>query len=563
MGYVKNMKTGSVLITVILVFLVPLTALTLYMVLGTLKNQVVKYESYMDTKRLLVNAVNWGAAVLSALDVTTIFDELPDLPEGVDIGDENVGKIYCAHTPEDFEALGGNFLDVPANQELNVLFIFNESNVPVRILAFLRKQDTTISDQVFVNITYRESAAEFLKRAHFTDSDYTYNDGQTSVSITSNYQTSHGIIDVGISLLKSLFGQEQEENIAFSKMGVAGTFYANGIEVITTIKPEFLGIGDGAEITAGGEKLEKLKLKWVFIFPHLYWTSMDESEILNNSSINQSPETVAGWLGESETLPLDDAELVDELKQTFEREGITFDLNDPDGYFELEQSGSSFVIKEYDSTGVLVASTSVQLDRYESLKLLFNGDLHITSSLTIDRSVSIMADGTIRISDDILYADYQIESENDLAGASSALSESDDIFTLIGTKSIIADTPLFDDTLNLMGCYYALGGTLYSTNWFTHFEDVNLFGQVVEKMTLEHADVDVESDDPLIQFLVDIGVYEELLGEILDTDFERNYYGDDRVYSFYAGEDVVTPIPKWYGSYTPGQPVEITSLSWR
>jgi len=62
---------------------------------------------------------------------------------------------------------------------------------------------------------------------------------------------------------------------------------------------------------------------------------------------------------------------------------------------------------------------------------------------------------------------------------------------------------------------------------------------------------------------VDIGVYEELLGEILDTDFERNYYGDDRVYSFYAGEDVVAPIPKWYGSYTPGQPVEITSLSWR
>ncbi len=563
MGYVKNVKTGSVLITVILVFLVPLTALTLYVMLGTLKNQVVNYGSYMDTKRLLVNAVNWGAAVLSALDVTTIFDELSDLPEGVDIGDVNVGKIYCAYTSEDFEALGENFLDVPANQELNVLFIFNESNVPVRILAFLRKQDATISDQVFANITYRESAAEFLKRTHFTDSDYTYNDGQTSVSIISNYQTSHGIIDVGISLLKSLFGQEQEENIALSKMGVAGTFYANGIEVITTTKPEFLGIEDGAEITAGGESLEKLKLKWVFIFPYLYWTSMDESEILNNSSINQSPETVAGWLGENETLPLDDAELVGELKQTFEHEGITFDLNDPDGYFELEQNGSSFVIKEYDSTGVMVASTSVQLDRYESLKLLFNGDLHITSSLTIDRPVSIMADGTIRISDDILYADYQIESENDLAGASSALSGSDDIFTLIGTKSIIADTPLFDDTLNLMGCYYALGGTLYSTNWFTHFEDVNLFGQVVEKMTLEHADVDVESEDSLIQFLVDIGVYEELLGEILDTDFERNYYGDDRVYSFYAGEDVVAPIPKWYGSYTPGQPVEITSLSWR
>jgi len=563
MGYVKNVKTGSVLIAVILVFLVPLTALTLYVMLGTLKNQVVNYGSYMDTKRLLVNAVNWGAAVLSALDVATIFDELSDLPEGVDIDDVYIGKIYYAHTPEDFEALGENFLDVPANQELNVLFIFNESNVPVRILAFLRKQDATISDQVFANITYRESAAEFLKRTHFTDSDYTYNDGQTSVSIISNYQTSHGIIDVGISLLKSLFGQEQEENIALSKMGVAGTFYANGIEVITTTKPEFLGIEDGAEITAGGESLEKLKLKWVFIFPYLYWTSMDESEILNNSSINQSPEMVAGWLGENETLPLDDAELVDELKQTFEHEGITFDLNDPDGYFELEQNDSSFVVKEYDSTGVMVASTSVQLNQYESLKLLFNGDLHITSSLTIDRPVSIMADGTIRISDDILYADYQIESENDLAGASSALSGSDDIFTLIGTKSIIADTPLFDDTLNLMGCYYALGGTLYSTNWFTHFEDVNLFGQMVEKMTLEHADVDVESEDSLIQFLVDIGVYEELLGEILDTDFERNYYGDDRVYSFYAGEDVVAPIPKWYGSYTPGQPVEITSLSWR
>ena len=278
---------------------------------------------------------------------------------------------------------------------------------------------------------------------------------------------------------------------------------------------------------------------------------------------------------------------------------------------------ATFICTDCEPTPVIISS--VKDEKY--LTLYFPGRTvvgDIDKEFTVDIPLVIASSKTVYLSNDVKYSNY-INNDDEESFETLNATSGDPSFILISGESIIAlkkqisDDKL--DNLNLMGSFYPLNGSMYwepfigfSSNAFvnlltdiisgildtietvaqflgldinilTPFElsqyirDINIYGQLLEEKSLNHADVIIRSDiefrkNDLTNLLSIItGVDEDELVEaaetfaelvfddlgtiitnkFINTRFERNIIYDDRLEDFVRSNKIYIPsiaLPK-------------------
>ena len=490
-------------------------------------------------------------------------------------------------------------MDDNLNQIYTSIYIEEGSDGIVKaIYSVLISGNSVIDHAEFIYPDYSQlSFTKFLsKMAHLFDSDMNLSPFGVDISVRSYYELAPNIWDVLGTLvddfINSIFGEENgDEDIKGGFTNLGEKFYYNGLKkyyiFFSKLRIPHFSTAASGTTPVGTEALYKEadgKLFKIFfgIFPY-------GTEPLPTSSVFDSykeelryEEFINAFLDDNGLADYHATMVMNDYLRKAQDVGVVFNPTDEGNYFVVSDNGNGFTVEEYrgvrsavnciygcpygffnclrtcflepvetvtiDATLVNqnVVATVTREGATETLNnpylmVFFNAPVEIADDLQIEYPTIFVSTSTAYLSGDVSYVGCSFDGENPPV-CDSRFESNDPLFVMVSGKSIIMLRWLLESP-HLMGLYYALEGPLF-LNWtiLDNFVDTDVYGQVVEKVSLEHLDIDITDEDvhPIIKSIFNIVIL-PIVAELIDNDFERNYILDTRLQALYKEGKLYPP----------------------